>query len=75
MDVRLSLVQMIGKTKDGSRNDDSEKELVLKQKLCVELMDVINVISPGKLAKIALYISSNFNNKIDRNNNRNKIPT
>ena len=49
MDVRLSLVQMIGKAKDGSKTEDKEKELVLKQKLCVELMEVINVISPGEL--------------------------
>jgi len=47
---------MIGKG-DGKGNNGgatgngrtlSEKELVLKQKLCVELMEVVNVISPGK---------------------------
>ena len=43
MDVKLALVQMIAKEKE-----IKEKELILKQKLCVELINVINVISPGK---------------------------
>ncbi len=48
MDVRLALIQMIGKSKEGNKVEENEKELILKQKMCVELLNVINVISPGK---------------------------
>ncbi len=49
MDVRLALVQMIGKSSDGSKTEESEKELVLKQKLCLELLNVFDIICPGNV--------------------------
>lgn len=59
MDVKLALCQMLGKggpEKNGGGaggggggvEHAKEKELVLKQKLCMEILDVVNKISPGK---------------------------
>ena len=60
MDVKLALCQMIGKSAAGEHfpgeqgalmarmaSEIAEKDLVLKQKLCMELIEVANVISPG----------------------------
>ncbi len=51
MDVRLAMIQMIGKNDDNNKelheDKESEKELALKQRLSVELQEVVNVISPG----------------------------
>ena len=53
MDVKLALCQMLAH----KNNDFSDKDLVLKQKLCIELMNVVNVISPGisRLRGVVLY--------------------
>jgi hypothetical protein len=53
MDVKLALCQMLGKSGPerggaGGVEHAKEKELVLKQKLCMEILDVVNKISPGK---------------------------
>lgn len=55
MDVKLALCQMIGDTTDG--NDVPEKDLIMKQKLCLELVNVANIISPGisRLRGVILY--------------------
>ena len=47
MDVKLALSQMIGQ-QTNSPNDLNEKDLVYKQKLCMEILSVANIISPGK---------------------------
>ena len=50
MDVKLALCQMIGQS-TGMGNDLhelNEKDIVHKQKLCMEILNVANVISPGK---------------------------
>ena len=54
MDVKLALCQMIGQS-TGMGNDLhelNEKDIVHKQKLCMEILNVANVISPGKKAFI-----------------------
>ena len=54
MDVKLALSQMIGGQNQGNGaqtgelNDLHEKDLVQKQKLCMEILNVANKISPGK---------------------------
>jgi len=53
MDVKLALCQMLA-----NRNTDfSDRDLILKQKLCIELMNVVNVLSPGisRLRGVVLY--------------------
>lgn len=52
MDVKLALSQMIGQQQQqaqlGQQQDDlHEKELLQKQKLCMEILNVANKISPG----------------------------
>ncbi len=50
MDVKLALCQMIGQS-TGMGNDLhelNEKDIVHKQKLCMEILNVANIISPGK---------------------------
>ena len=53
MDVKLALCQMLA----NGNTDFSEKDLVLKQKLCIELINVVNVLSPGisRLRGVVLY--------------------
>ena len=49
MDVKLALCQMIGQS-TGMGNDLhelNEKDIVHKQKLCMEILNVANIISPG----------------------------
>ena len=46
MDVKLALCQMIGQQAT-SLNELNEKDLVYKQKLCMEILGVANTISPG----------------------------
>ena len=46
MDVKLALCQMIGQ-QTNSPNELNEKDLVYKQKLCMEILAVANIISPG----------------------------
>ena len=46
MDVKLALCQMIGQQAN-SLNELNEKDLVFKQKLCMEILGVANTISPG----------------------------
>ena len=46
MDVKLALSQMIGQQAT-SLNELNEKDLVYKQKLCMEILGVANTISPG----------------------------
>ena len=48
MDVKLALSQMIGQQAN-SLNDLNEKDLVYKQKLCMEILGVANIISPGNV--------------------------
>ena len=57
MDVKLALSQMIGgqqqqpgqpPTASGELHDLHEKDIVQKQKLCMEILNVANKISPGK---------------------------
>ena len=50
MDVKLALSQMIGQQAN-TLNELSEKDLVYKQKLCMEILGVANVISPGNIKK------------------------
>ena len=45
MDVKLALCQMIGQMSQS--NELNEKDLVQKQKLCMEILSVANRISPG----------------------------
>ena len=60
MDVKLALSQMIGQKEaaaggapgngnPGELNDLQEKDIVQKQKLCMEILNVANKISPGNL--------------------------
>ena len=56
MDVKLALSQMIGQQAN-SLNDLNEKDLVYKQKLCMEILGVANIISPGNI--IQQYITCN----------------
>ena len=53
MDVKLALCQMLAY----KEYNTSDKDLVLKQKLCSDLMNVINIISPGisRLRGVVLY--------------------
>ena len=53
MDIKLALCQMLA----NSDGDVNIKDLVLKQKLCIELMNVVNVLSPGisRLRGVVLY--------------------
>ena len=46
MDVKLALTQMIGQASQST--ELSEKDLVHKQKLCMEILNIANRISPGK---------------------------
>ena len=46
MDVKLALCQMIGQQAT-TLNELNEKDLVYKQKLCMEILGVANTISPG----------------------------
>ena len=46
MDVKLALCQMIGQATQSS--ELSEKDLVQKQKLCMDILNIANRISPGK---------------------------
>lgn len=51
MDVKLALSQMIGQSTVGTGSelfDLTERELVYKQKLCMEILDVANRLSPGR---------------------------
>ena len=48
MDVKLALCQMIGGQGSGiDLHDLHEKDIVQKQKLCMEILNVANKISPG----------------------------
>ena len=49
MDVKLALCQMIGQSTGmgNDLHDLNEKDIVHKQKLCMEILNVANVISPG----------------------------
>ena len=48
MDVKLALSQMIGGQGGGGElHDLHEKDIVQKQKLCMEILNVANKISPG----------------------------
>ena len=52
MDVKLALSQMIGGgAQQGQQGqlDMHEKDIVQQQKLCMEILNVANKISPGKL--------------------------
>ena len=53
MDIKLALCQMLA----NSDGDVNIKDLVLKQKLCIELMNVVDVLSPGisRLRGVVLY--------------------
>ena len=48
MDVKLALSQMIGGQGGGELHDLQEKDIVQKQKLCMEILNVANKISPGE---------------------------
>ena len=54
MDVKLALSQMIGQQAN-TLNELSEKDLVYKQKLCMEILGVANVISPGNIKKSIIF--------------------
>ncbi len=60
MDVKLALSQMIGQQAN-SLNDLNEKDLVYKQKLCMEILGVANIISPGNIINMSLYDLCSFN--------------
>ena len=48
MDVKLALCQMIGGQGSGIElHDLQEKDIIQKQKLCMEILNVANKISPG----------------------------
>ena len=50
MDVKLALSQMIGGgAQQGQQGEMNEKDIVQQQKLCMEILNVANKISPGKL--------------------------
>ena len=55
MDVKLALSQMIGQQAN-TLNELSEKDLVYKQKLCMEILGVANVISPGNTKKFTHFV-------------------
>ena len=55
MDVKLALSQMIGQQAN-TLNELSEKDLVYKQKLCMEILGVANVISPGNTKKLSHFV-------------------
>ena len=51
LDIKLALSQMIGQSAVGQGHEIfslSEKELLYKQNICMELLEVANRISPGK---------------------------
>ena len=55
MDVKLALSQMIGGgAQQGQQGqlDMHEKDIVQQQKLCMEILNVANKISPGKFNMI-----------------------
>jgi len=59
-DIKLALCQMIGQSANGQGHEIfnlSEKELVYKQKIALELLEVANRISPGisRLRGVILY--------------------
>ena len=54
MDVKLALSQMIGQQAN-TLNELSEKDLVYKQKLCMEILGVANVISPGNIKHLSFF--------------------
>ena len=58
MDVKLALSQMIGQQAN-TLNELSEKDLVYKQKLCMEILGVANVISPGNIKKVLSFCNVN----------------
>jgi len=55
MDVKLALCQMIGQATQSS--ELSEKDLVQKQKLCMDILNIANRISPGisRLRGVIMY--------------------
>ena len=58
MDVKLALSQMIGGGQQEGQHgqlDMHEKDIVQQQKLCMEILNVANKISPGKLSKRMKY--------------------
>eukprot|EP00095_Tigriopus_kingsejongensis_P011425 maker-scaffold953_size76948-snap-gene-0.8 protein:Tk11425 transcript:maker-scaffold953_size76948-snap-gene-0.8-mRNA-1 annotation:"hypothetical protein DAPPUDRAFT_194440" len=65
MDVKLALCQLIGKNLDTVEDQSNtvmdfrtrEKDLIIKQKLCMELISIANIISPGisRLRGVILY--------------------
>ena len=59
MDVKLALCQMIGQSTGmgNDLHDLNEKDIVHKQKLCMEILNVANVISPGisRLRGVVMY--------------------
>lgn len=60
LDIKLALSQMIGQSATGQGHEIfalSEKELLYKQKICMELLEVANRISPGisRLRGVILY--------------------
>ena len=59
MDVKLALCQMIGQQAN-SLNDLNEKDLVYKQKLCMEILGVANIISPGNIINLSPYDLCSF---------------
>ena len=59
MDVKLALCQMIGQQAN-SLNDLNEKDLVYKQKLCMEILGVANIISPGNIIQQCITINNIF---------------
>lgn len=56
MDVKLALSQMIGGGQGnagaGELHDLHEKDIVQKQKLCMEILNVANKISPGETSTV-----------------------
>uniref|UniRef100_A0A0K2TV79 Protein msta n=2 Tax=Lepeophtheirus salmonis TaxID=72036 RepID=A0A0K2TV79_LEPSM len=60
MDVKLALCQMIGQSSYGTGSEIfelHEKDLLQKQKLCTEILEVANKISPGvsRLRGVVMY--------------------
>ena len=66
MDVKLALSQMIGGQGGGGElHDLHEKDIVQKQKLCMEILNVANKISPGMRKQFSSK-SSKYQNYIRR---------
>ena len=68
MDVKLALSQMIGGgAQQGQQGqlDMHEKDIVQQQKLCMEILNVANKISPGKLSKRMKYDGVRYHIKAD----------